>query len=374
MRRVLPGKKTCLIALAFLVLLGALAYWQKDRLLGRDPVNQLAEANEANQEDCLKSVVAQGESCLPGLIEHLKTGNEVVCGNMGKGLESFLLAWGWDDPRTAALIQQLTEAYPQCKEVGKQTSLKAATRFLEAQAEEKKLTPDLARSMAALLSNASENPSTLTLTLAHAFLKRAPSDQGTGPCRDLVHKGLKSADTSIRLAAVQVLLLPPLKKDKELLPMLVPFLKEKEPPLRKAALLALASERDLLEDDDLLPLLHDADLEVQHFCELALRSRGLKDDHLLLARLISAPEPAVRLQVLDHLHRVPDLEPGAWLERLSQDPAPAVRAAAARAAANQSQVDLRGRLHQMAREDPSPTVRQLAVFYLTRSPHRYDED
>jgi hypothetical protein len=71
------------------------------------------------------------------------------------------------------------------------------------------------------------------------------------------------------------------------------------------------------------------------------------------------------LQVLEQLRQANDLEPGVWLRRLSHDPVPAVRAAAARAAGENDQVDLSDRLTQMAQSDPSPTVRQLARYYLS---------
>jgi hypothetical protein len=74
--------------------------------------------------------------------------------------------------------------------------------------------------------------------------------------------------------------------------------------------------------------------------------------------------PEIRLQVLEHLGPAADLAPGVWLRRLSHDPAPAVRAAALRALAEQPQLGLRDRLEQMAQNDPSPTVQQLASHYL----------
>jgi hypothetical protein len=43
-----------------------------------------------------------------------------------------------------------------------------------------------------------------------------------------------------------------------------------------------------------------------------------------------------------------------------------VRAAAVRAAGEEQQVDFSDRLTQMAQNDPSPTVRQLAQYYLVR--------
>ena len=62
--------------------------------------------------------------------------------------------------------------------------------------------------------------------------------------------------------------------------------------------------------------------------------------------------------------RARDLDASVWLRRLSQDPAPAVRAAAVRVMGQQRIVDLTDRLEQMAHSDPSPTVSYLASFYL----------
>jgi hypothetical protein len=70
------------------------------------------------------------------------------------------------------------------------------------------------------------------------------------------------------------------------------------------------------------------------------------------------------LRVLDHLRFAPNLDPGLWLRRLSHDPSPAVRTAALRVMSQQDIIDLSDRIDQMARSDPSPTVCQIAQFYL----------
>src|SRR5262249_52019682 len=123
--------------------------------------------------------------------------------------------------------------------------------------------------------------------------------------------------------------------------------------------------REAIRDDELLRSLHDPDPDVRRLCEATLRSRGLQEEQLRRGRLLTDPRPAVRLQVLDGLCRAPDLEPGVWLRHLSHDPEPAVRAAAVRAAAEQTLVDLSDRIEQMARDDPSDTVRQMARHYLS---------
>jgi hypothetical protein len=118
--------------------------------------------------------------------------------------------------------------------------------------------------------------------------------------------------------------------------------------------------------DNLLPWLHDPNAEVRRLCEAALRGRGLTAQHVRLARLITHPHWSVRLETLDHLGESEDLDAGIWLRRLSQDPSPAVRVAAIRAACEDCLADLGDRLDQMARLDPSATVRQLAHHYRAR--------
>jgi hypothetical protein len=146
----------------------------------------------------------------------------------------------------------------------------------------------------------------------------------------------------------------------------VPLLRDSRAEVRRAALLAVGLAEQVIADDDLLPLLHDADADVRRLCETALRGRGLPEAHLRLARLISAPGPEDRLQVLRHLQGTEDLDPGVWLRRLSQDPDAAVRFAAMAAASSDGQVDLSDRLREMRDRDPSPTVRQWAPYFLQR--------
>jgi hypothetical protein len=96
-----------------------------------------------------------------------------------------------------------------------------------------------------------------------------------------------------------------------------------------------------------------------------LHGRGFRGKDLQLGRLITDPRPAVRLQVLERLLADDGLEPGVWLRRLSVDRAPEVRVAAIRAAVEDPRVDLSDRIDQIARSDPSPTVSQLARYYLS---------
>jgi HEAT repeat protein len=140
-----------------------------------------------------------------------------------------------------------------------------------------------------------------------------------------------------------------------------------EAMVRRAAMFAVSGAEDVIQTDNLLPWLHDPDPEVRRMCSAALEKRGLKPEYIRLANLITDPNWQVRVSVLDNLDDAEDLDAGAWLRRLSHDVSPAVRAAAIRAACENSTVDLSDRLDQMARDDPSPTVSELARHYLEQS-------
>jgi HEAT repeat protein len=181
-------------------------------------------------------------------------------------------------------------------------------------------------------------------------------------CREVVRKGLQDAEPDNRVLAVQQATHAAL----DLLPQVAPLLDDPVPVVRRSAILAVGPAREAIATDDLLRSLHDTDEDVRRLCEAALKqTRGLSNSDVALGRLISDSRPGTRLQVLDSLRR-PDLEPGIWLRQLSHDAVPAVRAAAVRAAGEQQQADLSARLWQMAQNDPSPTVRQLAQFYSGR--------
>jgi hypothetical protein len=209
-----------------------------------------------------------------------------------------------------------------------------------------------------------------TLALAEMTLARLHPDKPY-LYRMLALDGIAARDNDIRVRAIRLAMHAPLHTDIELVDKVLPLLKDPAAEVRRAALLAVGLSEKHLTVDDLLPLLQDADLEVRRLCEGALRSRGLQDSHIKLAKLITDPRPGERLQVVHYLQESDDLEPGVWLARLSQDPSPAVRAAAIRFfAEDPTSADFRERLQQMAQDDPSPTVQQLARIYLKMLPAR----
>jgi HEAT repeat protein len=198
------------------------------------------------------------------------------------------------------------------------------------------------------------------LVLAATLLKH--DDASATGCRDLIRNALEDAEPANRAVAAGLAGLP----EVALLSLVAPLLDDPSPMVRQAAMLAVGPCSDAVDTDDLLRSLHDADADVRRLCEAALKSRGLRNEDVNLARLVTDSHPAVRLQVLEALAKSNDLEPGVWLRRMSYDTSPAVRAAVLRAATEQYAIDLTDRMDQMAQTDPSQTVRQLAEHYLSR--------
>ncbi|MFM7150499.1 MAG: HEAT repeat domain-containing protein, partial [Gemmataceae bacterium] len=235
---------------------------------------------------------------------------------------------------------------------------------------------DLRTACCRLLEEAAVNQAvdvhTAGLVLADLLAQREDSE-GIAAARTMIQTGLRSSSAEVRLESVRLSVLP----NVQLVDQVVGLLRDPEVEVRRSAIIAVGPENDSVSEDVLLPGLHDSDAEVRHNTEAALKSRGLRPKHLEMGRMLSHPQAKARLQVLDLIRDLLDggqeeveLDPGVWLRRLSHDDSPAIRAAALRLISQQSVVDLNDRLDQMARSDPSPTVAQLAHFYLRgkRSP------
>jgi HEAT repeat protein len=215
------------------------------------------------------------------------------------------------------------------------------------------------------LPSASEPGKRAVLSLFPAMLKRAGGAHSRR-CRAAVIESLKSPEPEVRLAAARLAIHPDIRVRAEL----KPLLSEPDPRIRGAALFAAASASDgepTLGDEELFRWLHDPDAGVRKICCDALVARDRSEAEIALGRRLTHPDPAERLKLLLNLRYdedVPDAEP--WLERLSRDPEPAVRAGAARvavevAAARSSSVP--AWVARVADADPHPTVRFVAAFY-----------
>lgn len=140
------------------------------------------------------------------------------------------------------------------------------------------------------------------------------------------------------------------------------------PIVRRAALLAVGTNRDVVAEDPLFRLLSDRDDEVKLIAGATLQARGLDEQQIELGRKLFHPDAAVRLSLLSDLLRndgtIRDVGP--WLARLGRDTDPAVRAGAARLAF-ECRVRSTDWLDELAERDPDPLVRSVADHYRQRS-------
>jgi hypothetical protein len=359
------GRKLWWLAAGALLIVGCLGWSQRMPVLRWYYLRELAAANEDTRTACVERAATLDTAIVPGALEHLQNRDPTICHNAESLLTCLIKAWGADDARTIWLADEFRERFDTFSPLGQIASLQVMTVVLR-QDGARSWPAALTRNTGELVQACRDRPElrSAALVLASVLLERVPSGQWVDTCRALAEKGLSDRLDRSRLAAVQLLMQPALQGETALLAKLVPMLRDPKAAFRRAAVVALAPARDVVGEDELLPLLHDDDIEVQHLCEAALRSRGLDDKHLELARLISDQRPAARLKVLDRLARVGDLDPAAWLRRLTVDPSPAVRAAAVRATVLYPDVNLNDRLREMVQQDPSETVRQNAQYYL----------
>lgn len=184
--------------------------------------------------------------------------------------------------------------------------------------------------------------------------------------RDAIQLALRTGSPAEKLAAMRLALHP----QAQLMAAVVPLLSDATVEVRRAAVLVVGPAHEHMEAvpaETLFPCLHDADTEVRALATSALKSRGLDAMQMELARKFSSPNTRDRLQLLLDLalevEAVPD--PGPWLDRLSRDPDPAIRAATARVAFERK-LSYTAWLDRLAESDPDATVRRLATWYRQR--------
>ncbi len=192
---------------------------------------------------------------------------------------------------------------------------------------------------------------------------RVPDIDTLPRCREIVRQALQHRSADVRVQAIQLTMRPELNQKMEV----VACLQAPEADVRRAAMLAVgpaSSGSAVIGDEDLFPWLNDADLQVQMLCEAALSTRGLEPEQITAARKLSSPDASERLKLLIDLrsNREAIRDPGPWLERLSRDTDPAVRAGAARVA-YECKLSFASWLDRLAKDDPDGTVRQIVQFH-----------
>lgn len=181
--------------------------------------------------------------------------------------------------------------------------------------------------------------------------------------REAVRAALGAASPEVVARAATAAAFPEVNLKAEV----VPLLTNTRPEVRRAAVAAVGPAGNgpaVVGDEELFRLLNDPDLEVRAVCEGALATRGLDGDQIAAAKKLTHPDAGERLKLLLDLRWGRDTvrDPGPWLERLSRDAEPAIRAGAARVAV-ECQLTYAGWLDRLAVEDPDPTVREVAAYH-----------
>jgi HEAT repeat protein len=333
---------------------------QRGRLLASYYLLRLDGAGGASRVAWEDKLLALDTVAVPSLLDRFGSQSETRCESARVCLARLAGCWPKEDRRRAELIVSVSARFGSFSVPGKAASLQTALAALP-----EKMSASQLKALAALLiAAAAESDAHIHasgLALAERCMNPAAGAELNQAAQSVARSCLKDEQLETRVQAVQFLS----RGGPTMLAQMVTALHDPSPEVRRAALTAVAPSEDVLSTDDLLPWLHDPDEEVRQICENALHRRGLEERHIRLARLVTDPKPTVRLQVFQKLLGNDELEPGVWLRRLSRDGSPAVRAATLRAAAEQSVIDLTDRIEQMSQNDPSPTVRQLAKFYLS---------
>lgn len=327
-RRRKRWKIVLFMLLAVIGLAGGAAFSQRTALRAWYYAYQLERAPEGERQAWADQLIDMGEPALPRLLGLMRKDDAPVCAIARTSLEKLLKSWGPDDPRAAKLVDKFFEAHPTFSPAGQMAALQ--------------LLPDL-----------------LDVRLGGV--------EAAAKARTIVTAALKDRSPEQRWLAIAVAM----RDDLNLLPLVVPLLNDPEATVRQKAMMVLGPVREgasgveqpLVSSDELLHWLHDPDPEVRRWCERSLRTREVGERDIELGRMLTDPDPMGRLQLLLALPSEEELSNMTkWLRKLSEDPDSAVRAAAARVAAER-QIDFADRLDQMTHSDPDGTVRKIAEHY-----------
>ncbi len=191
------------------------------------------------------------------------------------------------------------------------------------------------------------------------LLSRCDDANTADRCKALVQAGLKSDNKTL---AVRLAVRPEYGLKAEV----VPLLNDPQADVRRAAMAAVGPPggAEVIGTEDLFRWLNDADAEVRMLCEAALSTRGLEPEQIDAGKMLTHHDAGERLRLLLSLQRgrgTTFADPGPWLERLSRDPDPAVRAGAARVG-YESRLRFGDWLDRLT-TDPDPTVARIAAFH-----------
>ena len=293
-----------------------------------------AAGTDTEREVAADKLMALGDPGITRLLDMIRTGDEPCRTAAAGAFRRHLDSLPDGEPRTVVVAGKLLDVFPSCDAGGQR----------------------------------------VVLELLPTAMKKAGNTQ-TAKCREVVAAGLKMADPAARVLAARLAFHPDMKLRTDLMPLLT----APEAEVRRAALFAATTAADgehMIADEELFHFLHDTDDGVRKVSRDALVSRDRSETVISLGRRLVDPDPLERLKLLLDLRYDDDVaDPEPWLERLSRDPEPAVRAGAARVAvevAMSRKQNCPGWVGRVAETDESFTVRRIAAFFRKQSTTRVD--
>lgn len=130
--------------------------------------------------------------------------------------------------------------------------------------------------------------------------------------------------------------------------------------IRYATLMAFAQKPAALSNDDVTRRLHDEEPSIAELAAFILKSRGLSQEQVGLARLITHTKADLRASVIPLVKDREDIDPEVWLLQLTHDNVEFVRVKAVEALKGRTSPDVERRLRELAAKDTSADVRKLA--------------
>jgi HEAT repeat protein len=370
---ILHSKWFWLTLCAAITVAGAWAYLRQDELQARYEAWKLAHASDQERSGLVARLAQRPETAIAVLLSYLHSPDHGARGNCSHALSELAGQWTAASPETMELARQLVAEFASLSPQGRREAFYIAAAALTMPNDES-APPELTAALAHLLESAESamSPEALpgALLLAIRFISQPHSDSATilKSCRQLVEAGLKDDRPECRAHAARLAAAPELKALDLVPPLILGRAADPDPEVRRTALVLIAGHEELAPIESLLPVLHDDSEAVRSVCAKALRGRGLTVEQIQLAKLLTDPRAAVRAQVPAKVVEFPDLDTRVWLNQLSRDSSPAVRAAVIRTFGEHQDAHLRDRIREMATADPSSTIRQLAEYYLTHNP------
>lgn len=306
---------------AVLAMAGGVTVWQWNTIQAHLTAGKLrAAATPEERTAVAEQLLASGEPGIAKLVDIFRTGTADECDAVADAIVNHLRDASPDDPKCAAMCRPFLAACGSFNQAGSDAAVDLVPLFL-----------------------------------------RCGEPGAAEECKSIVKAGLTGGNkaTAVRFAVGMGL-----KTE------VVPLLNDPSAEVRRAAMAAVGpagAGTPAMEAEELFRWLNDPDAEVRLLCEAALSTRGLEPDHIDAGRKLTHPDANERLQLLIDLqrNRTGLRDPGPWLERLSRDPDPAVRAGAARVG-YESKLEFGGWLDRMM-DDPDGTVRRIAAYHKQRA-------